>query len=152
MSQPSGSTPQAQLPGWDSFMSQFRRQATAQRERPTLNSASAGNCLPSQTGALLVIDFGGGPVLRVDPFTGASSVFMPRQEVRDSTASPSTRLATFMFPILQKASSGRLAQRRRRNSMDLDPLLTTAGVPPFGGNGSGVQPRSDDTVRCKYRQ
>ncbi|MGI9025914.1 MAG: SMP-30/gluconolactonase/LRE family protein [Burkholderiaceae bacterium] len=90
------------------------------------------------TRALMVIDFGGGKVLRVDPDTGASSVFM--------TVSGASGLNALTFDaagnvyvsdsaqgIIWKTGPGGGAATAWVTS----PLLTTTGVPPFGANGLG---------------
>ncbi len=88
------------------------------------------------TGALLVIDFGAGQVLKVDSFTGASSVFM--------TVTGSSGLNALTFDqagnvyvsdsfqgIIWKTGPGGGAG----TAWVSDPLLTTTGIPPFGANG-----------------
>lgn len=88
-------------------------------------------------GELLVIDFGASQVLRVDPETGAAAVFITvpggghglnalafdrhgNVYVSDS----------FQGTIWTTGPAGGLAA-----AWKTDPLLTTAGVPPFGANG-----------------
>jgi sugar lactone lactonase YvrE len=89
-----------------------------------------------QTGALLVIDFGGGQVLRVDPFTGASSVFM--------TVTGSSGLNGLTFDsagnVYVSDSAQGIIWKTGANggpgtAWVTDALLTTTGVPPFGANG-----------------
>jgi sugar lactone lactonase YvrE len=89
-----------------------------------------------QTGALLVIDFGGGQVLRVDPFTGASSVFM--------TVTGSSGLNGLTFDsagnvYVSDSAQGIIwktgANGGAGTAWVTDALLTTTGVPPFGANG-----------------
>jgi streptogramin lyase len=89
-----------------------------------------------QTGALLVIDFGGGQVLRVDPFTGASSVFM--------TVTGSSGLNGLTFDstgnvYVSDSAQGIIwktgANGGAGTAWVADALLTTTGVPPFGANG-----------------
>ncbi len=88
------------------------------------------------TGDLLVIDFGAGKVLKVDPFTGASSLFM--------TVTGNSGLNALTFDsagnvyvsdsfqgIIWKTGPGGGAG----SVWVSDPLLTTTGVPPFGANG-----------------
>jgi len=88
------------------------------------------------TGALLVLDFGSGQVLRVDPATGASSVFM--------TVTGSSGLNALTFDkagnvyvtdsfqgIIWKTGPGGGAG----TALVTDDLLKTTGVPPFGANG-----------------
>jgi sugar lactone lactonase YvrE len=89
-----------------------------------------------QTGALLVIDFGGGQVLRVDPVNGASSVFM--------TVTGSSGLNGITFDsagnvYVSDSAQGIIwktgANGGAGTAWVTDPLLTTTGVPPFGANG-----------------
>ena len=89
-----------------------------------------------QTGALLVIDFGGGQVLRVDPITGASSVFM--------TVTGSSGLNGLTFDsagnvYVSDSFQGIIwktgANGGAGTAWVTDPLLTTTGIPPFGANG-----------------
>ncbi len=89
-----------------------------------------------QTGALLVIDFGAGQVLNVDPFTGASSVFM--------TVTGSSGLNAMTFDsdgnVYVSDSFQGIIWRTGKNggagsAWVTDPLLATTGVPPFGANG-----------------
>ncbi len=89
-------------------------------------------------GSLLVIDFGSGVVLKVDPVTGASSVFL----TPGNTTSPGLNALTFdgagnvyvsdsfQGVIWKTGPSGGTA-----SAWASDPLLTTAGDPPFGANG-----------------
>ncbi len=88
------------------------------------------------SGALLVIDFGAGDVLNVDPVSGASSVFM--------TVTGSSGLNALTFDaagnvyvsdsfqgiIWKTGPNGGAA-----TAWVTDPLLKTDGVPPFGANG-----------------
>jgi sugar lactone lactonase YvrE len=88
------------------------------------------------TGALLVIDFGAGQVLNVDSTTGASSVFMT---VTGSSglngltfdASGNVYVSDSFQGIIWKTGPGGGAA----TAWVTDPLLTTAGIPPFGANG-----------------
>ncbi|HLW53163.1 MAG TPA: SMP-30/gluconolactonase/LRE family protein [Candidatus Angelobacter sp.] len=88
------------------------------------------------TGALLVIDFGAGQVLNVNPVSGASSVFM--------TVTGSSGLNALTFDaagnvyvsdsfqgIIWKTGSG----GGPGTAWVTDPLLSTTGIPPFGANG-----------------
>jgi len=89
-----------------------------------------------QTGALLVIDFGAGKVLKVNPLNGASSVFM--------TVTGNSGLNALTFDqagnvyvsdsfqgIIWKTGPGGGAGTMWVS----DPLLSTTGIPPFGANG-----------------
>lgn len=89
-----------------------------------------------QTGALLVIDFGAGQVLRVDPITGSSSVFM--------TVTGSSGLNGLTFDsagnvYVSDSFQGIIwktgANGGAGTAWVTDALLTTTGVPPFGANG-----------------
>src|SRR3954469_5606175 len=85
---------------------------------------------------LLVIDFGSGNVLDVNPQTGASTVF--------SAIGPGTGLNALTFDalgfVLVSDSFQGIIFRIPANGGPAtvwkhDPLLTTTGVPPFGANG-----------------
>jgi sugar lactone lactonase YvrE len=89
------------------------------------------------THALLVIDFGGGKVLKVNPVTGASSVFMtvggagPGLNAITFDASGNVYVSdSFQGVIWKTGPAGGAA-----TAWVTDALLTTAGVPPFGANG-----------------
>jgi len=108
------------------------RNVSVQHSTPHL----LGIAFHPQTGALLVNDFGGGQVLRVDPFTGASSVFM--------TVTGSSGLNGITFDsagnVYVSDSAQGIIWKTGPNggpgtAWVSDPLLTTAGVPPFGANG-----------------
>lgn len=93
------------------------------------------------THALLVIDFGAGQVLKVDPQTGASSVFMtptsppsaPGLNALTFDSSGNVYVSDSFNGIIWKTGSGGGAG----TVWVSDPLLTTTGVPPFGANGLG---------------
>jgi sugar lactone lactonase YvrE len=90
------------------------------------------------TGALLVIDFGNGKVLKVNPVSGASSVFAT------VIGSPGLNALTFdqhgnvyisdsfQGIIWKTGPNGGAATQWTGHQ-----LLTTSGVPPFGANGLG---------------
>ncbi len=88
------------------------------------------------TGALLVIDFGSHQVLKVDPFTGASSVFMTVTGNAGLNALTFDKAGnvyvsdSFQGIIWKTASAGGAGK-----AWVTDPLLTTTGIPPFGANG-----------------
>jgi sugar lactone lactonase YvrE len=87
---------------------------------------------------LLVIDFGAQSVLRVDPRTGASSLFatIPGGAAAGPNALAFDKLGnvyisdSFQGVIWQTGPTGGAV-----TSWSASPLLTTAGVPPFGANG-----------------
>jgi sugar lactone lactonase YvrE len=89
-----------------------------------------------QTGALLVIDFGSGQVLQVDPITGASSVFITvtgnsgLNAMAFDSAGNVYVSDSFQGIIWKTGPNGGPA-----TAWVTDPLLTTSGVPPFGANG-----------------
>jgi sugar lactone lactonase YvrE len=93
------------------------------------------------THAFLVIDFGAAKVLKVDPNTGASSVFMTVPTPAGSTglnaltfdASGNVYVSDSFNGIIWKTGSGGGVG----TAWVTDPLLTTTGVPPFGANGLG---------------
>lgn len=91
-----------------------------------------------QTGALLVIDLGNQKVLQVDPNTGAASPFA---DIPGGAAAGPNALAfdslgdvyvsdSFQGKIWKTGATGGAPAEWLA-----DPLLTTAGVPPFGANG-----------------
>jgi sugar lactone lactonase YvrE len=88
------------------------------------------------TGALLVVDFGASKVLRVDPVTGASSVFMTvtgNAGLNDLTFDQNGNVYvsdSFQGIIWKTGPAGGPG-----TVWVSDPLLTTTGVPPFGANG-----------------
>jgi sugar lactone lactonase YvrE len=88
------------------------------------------------TGALLVVDFGNGQVLRVDPETGASTPFF--------TVGLPSGLNDIAFDragnVYVSDSAAGIVWRSDANGAYLAPfvdsaLLRTLGVPPFGANG-----------------
>lgn len=88
------------------------------------------------TGALLVIDFGAGKVLNVNPLTGASSVFMTVTGNSGLNALTFDQAGnvyvsdSFQGIIWKTGPSGGAG-----SVWVSDPLLTTTGIPPFGANG-----------------
>jgi len=99
------------------------------------SSALLGLAFHPMTHELLVIDFGAGNVLRVNPHSGAASVFSPipggglnaltfdslgNVYVSDSFRGIVWKTGPKGGPAVKWAS---------------DPLLTTSGYPPFGANG-----------------
>jgi sugar lactone lactonase YvrE len=87
---------------------------------------------------LLVIDFGAKNVLRVDPHTGASTLFatIPGGAAAGPNALTFDKLGnvyisdSFQGVIWQTGPGGGAV-----TSWAASPLLTTTGVPPFGANG-----------------
>ena len=88
---------------------------------------------------LLVIDFGAAKVLRVDPQTGASSVFMTVTGSAGLNALTFDQAGnvyvsdSFQGIIWTTGPNGPAAATVWKQ----DPLLTTTGTPPFGANGIG---------------
>jgi sugar lactone lactonase YvrE len=85
--------------------------------------------------ALLVIDFGAGNVLSVNPLTGASSVFsaIPGGGLNALTFDRSGNVYiadSFRGKIWRTGRNGGAAEEWAS-----DPLLTASGFPPFGANG-----------------
>lgn len=117
------------------------RNVSVQHSSPHL----LGIAFHPQTGALLVIDFGGGQVLNVDSFSGASSVFM--------TVTGNSGLNAMTFDAagnvyVSDSSQGIIWKTGPNGGAGTpwvtDPLLTTAGVPPFGANG--VEFNHDESI------
>ena len=97
-----------------------------------------------QTNDLLVLDFGGKQVLRVNPNSGNSSVFM--------TVTGNAGLNALNFDsagnvYVSDSFQGIIWRTGPRGGAGVawvqDSLLTTTGVPPFGANG--LQFNSDET-------
>ena len=117
-------------------LSVFGRDGRLKRQ-VAVNSSSAllGLAFDSK-GELLVIDIGAGVVRRVDPHTGASSVFMT------VTGSPGLNALTFdrAGNVYVSDSFQGIIWRTGPNggaatAWKTDPLLATSGFPPFGANG-----------------
>src|SRR5262249_49621444 len=95
-----------------------------------------------QTGAFLVIDFGAGKVLKVDPQTGGASDFITLATPSGSGLNAMTFDApgnvyvsdSFNGAIWKSGSSGALGLT---TPWVQDNLLKTTGDPPFGANGVG---------------
>jgi sugar lactone lactonase YvrE len=116
----------------------FNDDGTLLRQVNVANSTShlLGLAFHPNTHALLIIDFGAGKVLNVDPQTGTSSVFM--------TVTGSSGLNALAFDssgnvyvsdsfqgvIWKTGASGGAA-----TPWFADPLLIPNGIPPFGANG-----------------
>ena len=90
------------------------------------------------TGDLLVLDFGGQQVLKVDPVIGADSVFatIPGGAAAGPNAltfddGGNVYVSDSFQGVIWKIPPGGGAAMPWAS----DPLLTTAGVPPFGANG-----------------
>jgi sugar lactone lactonase YvrE len=102
------------------------------------SSALLGLGFHPQTGALLVIDFGGGKVLKVDPTNGNSSVFATVTGAAGLNAltfdqQGNVYISDSFQGIIWKTGPGGGAAV----AWVTDPLLTRMGVPPFGANGLG---------------
>jgi sugar lactone lactonase YvrE len=116
-----------------------------------LNPSGSSNLLLGvdfnhQTGDLLVVDFGNKTVLKVDPRTGVSTVFTT---IPGGAAAGPNALAfdrdgnvyvsdSFQGIIWRTGPNGGAP-----TAWVTDPLLTTAGFPPFGANGMGFNRRED---------
>jgi len=93
---------------------------------------------------LLVLDFGAGKVLSVNPQTGASSVFSNIGATSGLNALTFDRAGnvyisdSFQGKIWRTAPNGGAAV-----AWVSDPLLTTSGKPPFGANGLAFNNRGD---------
>lgn len=89
-----------------------------------------------RTNDLLVVDFGAGRVLRVNPNTGASSVFT---EVGAGSGLNALAFDGAGNVYISDSFQGIVWRTGRRGGAAVawvsHPLLTTAGFPPFGANG-----------------
>src|SRR3954468_1896111 len=103
---------------------------------PGSSNMLLGIAFQQSTGKLLVIDFGNGQVLRVDPVSGAATPFTvigPGSGLNGLTFDKAGNVYisdSFQGAIFKVAPTGGPATLWKQ-----DPLLTTAGVPPFGANG-----------------
>ena len=97
-----------------------------------------------QTHELLVIDFGGHKVLRVNARNGKSSLFttIPKVSADPKAPDPGPNALTFDAAgnVYISDSFQGIVWRTGRDGgtaeqFASDPLLTTSGVPPFGANG-----------------
>src|SRR5262245_13971958 len=101
------------------------------------SNATLGLGFNPVTHQLLVIDFGAGKVLSVDPNTGGSSVFMTVTGAAGLNAltfddSGNVYVSdSFQGIIWSTGPHGPIAGTVWKQ----DPLLTTVGTPPFGANG-----------------
>lgn len=89
-----------------------------------------------RTNELLVVDFGAGRVLRVDPNTGASSVFTQVGEGSGLNALAFDRDGNVYISDSFQATVWRTARNGGAATAWVShPLLGTTGFPPFGANG-----------------
>ncbi len=104
------------------------------------------------TGALLVIDFGAGKVLKVNSHTGEASVFttIPDLTPADPNAGPGANVLTFdrQGNVYISDSFQGIIWRTGPNGgaavqWAASPLLSPNGVPPFGANGLAFNNKGD---------
>ncbi|HSB68769.1 MAG TPA: SMP-30/gluconolactonase/LRE family protein [Candidatus Methylomirabilis sp.] len=93
-----------------------------------------------KTGALLVLDLGGAQVLKVNPVTGASTIFATIPG--GAAAGPNALTFDGAGNVYVSDSFQGIIWRIGPNggtpvAWVTSPLLTTAGFPPFGANGLG---------------
>jgi len=132
--------PAAETPG-QLFV--FNRQGHLQRRVPIKGSSSQllGLDFHPDTGDLLVIDFGGHRLLKVDPITGESSDFATLPVV----SKPGAGLNALTFDkdgnvYISDSFQGIIWRTGLHGGGELaawvtSPLLLTSGTPPFGANG-----------------
>lgn len=124
----------------------FNRNGNLLRQLSVAGSSAnlLGLAFHPTTHALLVIDNGGSKVLKVDPTTGAATVFMTVTGGAGLNALTFDALGnvyvsdSFQGIIWKTGSSGGAGV-----AWVADPLLTTTGVPPFGANGLGFNTAGD---------
>lgn len=94
------------------------------------------------TGDLLVIDFGGKKVLKVDPVTGASTVFATipggmaaGPNVLTFDGAGNVYISDSFQGKIWRTGPGGVPGGGDATEWVASPLLTTTGVPPFGANG-----------------
>jgi sugar lactone lactonase YvrE len=103
------------------------------------------------TGALLVIDFGGQQLLTVNPFTGASSLFVKipggaaaGPNVLTFDAAGNVYISDSFQGVIWRTPPGGTTIAAWKT----DSLLTTTGVPPFGANGLAFNRAGDTMFVC----
>jgi sugar lactone lactonase YvrE len=138
-----GFTPAEPVPGPGQLLV-FSRAGRLVRQVPVAGSSPIllGLAFHPLTGALLVVDFGAGQVLEVDPDTGASSPFMTLPALPRPAAGSGLNDITFdrAGNVYVSDSFQGVVWRTTQDGgvatvwVD-DPLLRTTGVPPFGANG-----------------
>jgi len=96
---------------------------------------------------LLVIDFGAAQVLKVNPTTGASTVFMTVTTPPGSTGLNALTFDAAGNVYVSDSFNGIVWKTGVGGGVGIpwvtDALLTTAGVPPFGANGLGFNKAGD---------
>jgi SMP-30/Gluconolactonase/LRE-like region len=135
----------------------FRPNGSLLREVPIQNSTphTLGLGFNPVTGDLIILDFGAGTALKVDPKTGHSSLFMtasttgipdPNTPGTDPTMSGLNALTfdshgnvyisdSFQGIIWKTGPAGGTGPQRLGTIWVQDAGLTTTGIPPFGANG-----------------
>jgi|HubBroStandDraft_1064217.scaffolds.fasta_scaffold00207_28 sugar lactone lactonase YvrE len=135
----------------------FRPNGTLVRQVGIQNASphSLGLAFNPVTGALIVLDFGAGKALTVNPTTGQSSVFMtasttgvpdPTVPGTDPSKSGLNGLTfdsagntyisdSFQGIIWKTGPQGGTGTEKLGTIWVEDPTLTTVGIPPFGANG-----------------
>jgi len=135
----------------------FRPNGSLLREVPIQNSTShtLGLGFNPITGDLIILDFGAGTALKVDPKTGHSSLFMtasttgipdPKTPGTDPAMSGLNALTfdshgnvyisdSFQGIIWKTGPAGGTGSQRLGTIWVQDAGLTTTGIPPFGANG-----------------
>src|SRR5690242_1241304 len=106
------------------------------------------------TGDLIVLDFGAGTALKVDPATGQSSLFMTASTTGVPSGTPGTDPSksglnaltfdrqgnvyisdSFQGIIWKTGPNGGSGAQKLGTIWVQDATLTTTGIPPFGANG-----------------
>jgi sugar lactone lactonase YvrE len=94
-----------------------------------------------QSNDLLVVDFGAGRVLRVNPNTGAATILT---EVSGASGLNALAFDSAGNVYISDSSNGIIWRTGRRGGTPLawvsDALLRTTGFPPFGANGMDFNP------------
>lgn len=125
----------------------FGRHGELERRLSIAGSSNVllGLAFHPQHGALLVIDFGNQQVLKVNPHTGASSLFA---KIPGGAAGPNALTFdrdgnvyvsdSFQGVVWKTGPAGGTPVEWVKS-----PLLATSGVPPFGANGLAFNKRGD---------
>jgi len=116
----------------------FDREGDLKRVVQVAGSSNAllGVAFHPTTEELLVIDFGAAKVRRVDPFSGASSVFTAPVGAQGLNALGFDKLGNVYISDSSRGTIWRTgAGGGAAEDWVTHPLLTTSGFPPFGANG-----------------
>jgi sugar lactone lactonase YvrE len=132
----------------------FDRDGQLVRQVDVANSSPAllGLDFHPKSGKLLVIDFGAGKVLTVNPRNGHSEVFTTIPKVSDQNPGPNALtfdqagnvyISDSFQGIIWRTGPKGGAATAWATDMPKEPVLHPSGIPPFGANGMGFNKAFD---------